>query len=82
MVYYILVFLKRNVLIYVIIVRIITDRKVGFEFKDRNLEFLNQPDFYISFLPPKSVFRKQNSEEYIIPTKLLNFSRKYIKIKT
>ena len=22
---------------------IVTDRKVGFEFKDRNLEFLNQP---------------------------------------
>ena len=27
---------------------IITDRKVGFEFKDRNLEFLDQP---ISFIP-------------------------------
>ena len=28
---------------------IITDRKVGFEFKDRNLVLLNQPDFYILF---------------------------------
>jgi hypothetical protein len=24
---------------------IITDRKIGYEFKDRNLEFLNQPAF-------------------------------------
>ena len=31
-----------------IIITIITDRKVGFEFKDRNLELLNQP---VSFIP-------------------------------
>ena len=34
---------------YVIIMSIITDRKVGFEFKDRNLEFLNQPISFILF---------------------------------
>ena len=33
---------------YVTITSIITDGKVSFEFKDRNLEFLNQP---ISFIP-------------------------------
>lgn len=28
---------------------IITDIQTGYEFKDKNLEFLNQPNFYIPF---------------------------------
>ena len=43
---------------YVIIIFKITDRKAGFEFKDRNLVFLNQPmtsyiPFFIKVRLPK-----------------------------
>lgn len=34
---------------YVMAIRIITDRKVGFEFKNRNLEFLNQRIFILFY---------------------------------
>ena len=34
--------MQTNKLKYVIIIPIITDIQVGFEFKDQNLEFLNQ----------------------------------------
>ena len=33
----------------IIIISIITDRKVGFELKDRNLELLNQPIFLFNY---------------------------------
>ena len=52
---------------YVIIIPIITDREVGYEFKNRNLEFFNQP---ISFIPftikihlPKPKWKKYNIKQ-------------------
>ena len=44
-----------------------TDRKVGFELKDRNLEFLNQPIFFIPFTIkirlPKPKWKKINIKQ-------------------
>ena len=59
-----------NVLLFArnIIISIITDRKVGFEFKDRNREFLNQPmtsyaPFSIKVRLPKPKWKNINTEK-------------------
>ena len=48
---------------------IITDKKVDFEFKDRNLEFLNQPVFYIPFIT-KTHLPKPKIEKHINKKKI------------